>query len=147
LVDDGFKAMNRTHEQIRQHGASGNFAEGIEIPIHDVRTRLIAWPGNGFQTESVHVLTLAPGDASPLYRYQMSEEALLCLKGQGEGRAGGVLLAAPPERCASVAQRGDSRVLIDPPGPSSTPLSGGRPALETSKLRPARKRPVVPSTS
>ena len=84
MVDAAYKAMNRTAEQIRRHGAIGNFAEGVEIPIHGVRTRLIAWPGNGFQTESIHVLTLAPGDESPLYRYQMSEEGLLCLKGTGE---------------------------------------------------------------
>jgi gentisate 1,2-dioxygenase len=84
MVEDAYKAINRTCEQIRQHGAIGNFAEGIEIRIHDVRTRLIAWPGNGFQTESVHVLTMAPGDETPLHRYQMSEESLLCLKGQGE---------------------------------------------------------------
>src|SRR5262245_53006800 len=84
MVDGAYKAMNRTHEQIRLHGAIGSFAEGIEIPIHGIRTRLIAWPGNGFQTESVHVLTLAPGDESPTYRYQMAEESLLCLKGKGE---------------------------------------------------------------
>lgn len=84
MVDSAFKAMNRTHEQIRLHGAIGSFDEGIEIAVHGLRTRLIAWPGNGFQTESVHVLTLAPDDASPTYRYQMSEESLLCLKGAGE---------------------------------------------------------------
>jgi len=56
MVDGAYKAMNRTHEQIRLHGAIGSFAEGIEISIHGIRTRLIAWPGNGFQTESVHVL-------------------------------------------------------------------------------------------
>jgi gentisate 1,2-dioxygenase len=84
MVDDAYKAMNRTHEQIRLHGAIGSFNEGIEVPVHGIRTRLIAWPGNGFQTESVHVLTLVPGDESPTYRYQMSEESLLCLKGAGE---------------------------------------------------------------
>jgi gentisate 1,2-dioxygenase len=62
----------------------GNLQRRIEITAHGLKTRLIAWPGNGFQTESVHVLTLAPGDASELYTYDMAEEAFLCLWGSGE---------------------------------------------------------------
>jgi len=49
-----------------------------------VPTPLIAWPGNGFQTESVHVLTLAPGEESARYEYDMADEAMVCLKGQGD---------------------------------------------------------------
>lgn len=79
-----YLARNRNHEEIRRGGAIGHLNEGIEITLHNIPTRLIAWPGNGFQTESVHVLTLAPGLESPLYRYQISEEALLCVQGKGE---------------------------------------------------------------
>lgn len=79
-----FLANNRTHQQIRQSGAIGNLNEGIEIILHGIPTRLIAWPGNGYQTESVHVLTLKPGLESQLYTYQIAEEALLCIQGQGE---------------------------------------------------------------
>jgi uncharacterized cupin superfamily protein len=45
---------------------------------------LIAWPGNGFQTEAVHVLTHAPGDESGRYCYGVAEEAMLCLAGSGD---------------------------------------------------------------
>jgi gentisate 1,2-dioxygenase len=84
VIDERFREWNRTHEQIRLHGAVGNLGRGIEITAHAVNTRLIAWPGNGFQTESVHVLTLAPGGASEIYTYDMAEEAFLCLWGRGE---------------------------------------------------------------
>ena len=56
----------------------------IQIDAQGVRTRLIAWPGNGFQTESVRVLTLAPGEESARYDYDMADEAMVCFKGQGE---------------------------------------------------------------
>jgi gentisate 1,2-dioxygenase len=49
-----------------------------------MRTRLIVWPSNGFQTESVHALTLAPGEESARYEYDLSDEAMVCFKGQGE---------------------------------------------------------------
>ena len=65
-------------------GAIGNLNDGIEITAQGVRTRLTAWPGNGFQTESVHLLTLAPGEETTLYEYDMSDEAMVCFKGQGE---------------------------------------------------------------
>ena len=38
-------------------------------------------------------------------------------------------------------------MLMDPSGPSCTPLSGGLPVDVTSKVRPARKADVVPSCS
>lgn len=81
---EDYLIKNRSHEQVRQSGAIGNLNEGIEIILHDLPTRLIAWPGNGFQTESVHVITVNPGLESPLYTYQISEEALLCVQGKGE---------------------------------------------------------------
>jgi gentisate 1,2-dioxygenase len=84
MVDEKWDARFRTHEEIRSRGAIGNLNEGIEITTHGMRTRLIAWPGNGFQTESVHVLTLAPGEESARYEYDMSDEAMVCFKGQGE---------------------------------------------------------------
>ncbi|MCL9683998.1 cupin domain-containing protein [Legionella maioricensis] len=81
---EDYLAQNRSHAQIRSSGAIGNLNEGIEIMINNLPTRLIAWPGNGFQTESVHVITVKPGLESPLYNYQISEEALLCVQGKGE---------------------------------------------------------------
>jgi gentisate 1,2-dioxygenase len=81
---DAYREHNRTRQQIKQSGAISNLNEGIEITTHGLRTRLIAWPGNGFQTQSVHVLTLAPGDESETYTYDMAEEAMVCLKGRGE---------------------------------------------------------------
>jgi mannose-6-phosphate isomerase-like protein (cupin superfamily) len=82
--DDLMREWNRTHDQIRSAGAVGSLNRGIEIETHGVATRLIAWPGNGFQTQSIHVLTLPPGAASAEYTYDMAEEALLCIKGRGE---------------------------------------------------------------
>lgn len=84
MVDEKWRARARPHDQIRSHGAIGNLNDGIEVTTQGVRTRLIAWPGNVFQTDSVHVLTLAPGEESALYEYDMSDEAMICFKGQGE---------------------------------------------------------------
>src|SRR4051794_9240147 len=53
-----------THTQIQQNGAVSNLADGIPITTQGINTRPIAWPGNGFQTEAVHVLTVKPGEAS-----------------------------------------------------------------------------------
>jgi gentisate 1,2-dioxygenase len=75
---------NRTHDEIRRHGGVGNLNEGIAIDVHGLQTRLIAWPGNGFQTQSVHVVTHAPGQESARYAYPMGEEAAVCLQGRGE---------------------------------------------------------------
>lgn len=74
----------RTHEEIRRQGGVGNLNEGIEIAVHGLATRLVAWPGNGFQTQSVHVVTHRPGEASERYAYPMGEEAAVCLQGDGE---------------------------------------------------------------
>jgi hypothetical protein len=45
---------------------------------------LLAWPGTGFQTEAVHVLTLEPGHEGERYRYDLAEEAFLCHSGSAE---------------------------------------------------------------
>ena len=84
MSDESYRARNRTHEQIRRFGAVGSLNDGVEITTNGISTRLIAWPANGFQTQSLHVLTLKPGDETPLYRYAMSEEGFLCLSGTGE---------------------------------------------------------------
>ena len=49
-LTDSFREWTRTREQIRQEGAVGSLCRGIEIETHGVRTRIIAWPGNGLQT-------------------------------------------------------------------------------------------------
>jgi mannose-6-phosphate isomerase-like protein (cupin superfamily) len=83
-LTDSFREWTRTREQIRQEGAVGSLCRGIEIETHGVRTRIIAWPGNGLQTQSLHVLTLSPGESSASYAFPSSEELMLCLKGAGE---------------------------------------------------------------
>ena len=84
MAKEAFKAKYFTHDQIRRHGALGSLNEGVVIRIHNIETRLIAWPGNGYQTESVHALTLKPGEQSSAYTYSLAEEALLCVAGRGE---------------------------------------------------------------
>lgn len=74
----------RTHTQIRQSGAISNLGDGIPITTHGIDTRPIAWPGNGFQTEAVHVLTVQAGKESETYAYDMAEEAMVCFKGSGQ---------------------------------------------------------------
>jgi quercetin dioxygenase-like cupin family protein len=81
---DALRVRYRSAEQIRAGGALGNLGEGVEITTHGIATRLVAWPGTGFQTEAVHVLTIAPGQESDRYRYDLAEEALLCHSGTGE---------------------------------------------------------------
>jgi gentisate 1,2-dioxygenase len=84
MVEDIYREWNRSNDQIRTHGAVGNLNRGLEIIAHGVNTRLIAWPGNGFQTESVHVVTIKPGEETEVYTYAVAEEALLCVWGEGE---------------------------------------------------------------
>lgn len=79
--DPSFYDHQCTAQQIRQHGALGTINYTLSIVTHDLPTRLMAWPGNGFQTQSLHALVLAPGMHTPWYAYQISEEALLCLRG------------------------------------------------------------------
>jgi gentisate 1,2-dioxygenase len=77
-------AMYHDYKYIRKYGAIGNLNKGIMIKTHNLDTRLIAWPGNGYQTESVHVIIAQPGETSSEYTYTLAEEALLCVKGKGE---------------------------------------------------------------
>jgi gentisate 1,2-dioxygenase len=74
----------RTHTQIQQNGALSNLGDGIPITTHGINTRPIAWPGNGFRNEAVHVLTVKPGEESQRYAYDMAEEAMVCFKGKGQ---------------------------------------------------------------
>jgi uncharacterized cupin superfamily protein len=83
-LTDSFREWTRTREQIRQEGAVASLCRGIEIETHRVRTRIIAWPGNGLQTQSLHVLTLSPGESTASYAFPSSEELMLCLKGVGD---------------------------------------------------------------
>jgi gentisate 1,2-dioxygenase len=84
MADPKHQAKYFTYSQIRAHGAIGNLNEGVVIQTHGVHTRLIAWPGNGFQTESVHILTLKPGEESASYAYTIAEEVMICAAGRGE---------------------------------------------------------------
>ena len=84
MAAEQHQARYRTAAQIRHAGAVGNLGDGIELDVGGIATRLIAWPGNGFQTEAVHVLTVRPGQESDARTYDASEVALLCLAGEGE---------------------------------------------------------------
>src|SRR5262249_26498250 len=79
-----YRPRNLTLDRIRRHGAIGNLKEGIEIKVQGVSARLLAWPGIGYQNESLHVLTLRPADETKSYTYALAEESLVCLFGQGE---------------------------------------------------------------
>jgi len=84
MEKETYLSRYRTADEIRRSGAIGGLNEGPVIELHEMQTRLVAWPGNGFQTESVHVLTLEPGQSSAEYTYYGSEEAMICLLGAGE---------------------------------------------------------------
>jgi len=112
MVDEKWSARFRTHHEIRSRGAIGNLNDGVEIATQGVHTRLIAWPGNGFQTESVHVLTLAPGEESALYEYDMADEAMLCFKGQGEVHLRGEWVQIEPGDVAYFPGRVPARCAI-----------------------------------
>jgi gentisate 1,2-dioxygenase len=51
---DQHRTKFKTYQEVRSAGAIGNLNEAPEIHTHGIRARLIAWPGNGYQTESVH---------------------------------------------------------------------------------------------
>jgi quercetin dioxygenase-like cupin family protein len=84
MADEQFQAKYKTAAEIRSGGAIGNLQDGPVVSIHGVDTRLVAWPGTGYQTEAVHVLTMHPGQETGAYTYDVSEEAMLCLAGRGE---------------------------------------------------------------
>ena len=135
MADEQFQARYRTLGEIRSSGAIGNLQDGPEITANGVRTRLIAWPGNGFQTESVHVLTLRPGEESDIYAYGMAEEAMLCLSGCGE-----VLLLTAGQRSIPVTSRTTQRPLRTGSAPQQAPA-------RISSSSPRSRRPSWSSTS
>jgi len=104
-----------THEQIRRNGGLSNLGDGIPITTHGIATRPIAWPGNGFLTESVHVLTLKPGEESERYGYDMAEEAIVCFKGKGQIYLRGQWIDAEPGDIAYFPQTVE-RALRNPAG-------------------------------
>ena len=80
-ITDHLRARYRTAKQIRTEGAIGNLFDGPTITAHGLETRLLAWPGTGYQTESVHVTNVQPGQQSDRYTYDLAEEAVLCRHG------------------------------------------------------------------
>ncbi len=84
MAAEPYQAKYKTRAQVRAGGAIGNLQDGAVIEAQGLSTRLVAWPGNSFQTEAVHVLTVPPGTESKPYAYTMAEEAMLCLVGAGE---------------------------------------------------------------
>jgi mannose-6-phosphate isomerase-like protein (cupin superfamily) len=83
-ITDDLRARYRTAKQIRLEGAIGNLFDGPTITAHGLETRLLAWPGTGYQTEAVHVTNVQPGQQSDQYTYGLSEEAILCRHGSVE---------------------------------------------------------------
>jgi gentisate 1,2-dioxygenase len=83
-ITDDLRARYRTAKQIRSEGAIGNLFDGPTITAHGLETRLLAWPGTGYQTQSVHVTNVAPGQQSDRYTYDLAEEAILCRHGVAE---------------------------------------------------------------
>ena len=81
---DEHRARYRTAEQIRAGGALGNIFDGPEATVHGLPTRLLAWPGTGYQTEAVHLTIVSPGNGSDEYTYDLGEEAILCRHGEVE---------------------------------------------------------------
>ena len=84
MIPDELRARYRAAKKIRDEGAIGNLFDGVSITAHGLDTRLLAWPGTGYQTESVHVTTVKPGQQSDRYTYDLAEEAILCRYGTAE---------------------------------------------------------------
>src|SRR5258708_1121371 len=117
MVDEKWSARFRTHDQIRSRGAIGNLNDGVEITTHGVRTRLIAWPGNGLQDERVKGMEVGAGEESGLYDYEMADEAMVCFKGQGEVYIRGEWIQIEPGDIAYFPER-VSRSIRNPKGNS-----------------------------
>jgi gentisate 1,2-dioxygenase len=84
MTKEELRARYRSAGRIRREGAIGNLFEGPSIAAHGLDTRLLAWPGTGYQTEAVHVTTIKPGQQSDRYTYGLAEEAVLCRYGSAE---------------------------------------------------------------
>jgi quercetin dioxygenase-like cupin family protein len=84
-VHEPARAANRTAKEISRRGAVFNVNEGIVV--HDgvaCETRLVGWPGNGTRMVSFHVLTHHPGGAHEDHGHPISEESLICIRGEGQ---------------------------------------------------------------
>jgi len=87
---DPARATNRTVEEISRRGAIFNVNEGIVVEDGVAcETRLVGWPANGTRMVSFHVLTHHPGGAYEHHGHPISEESLICIRGQGEVDLGG----------------------------------------------------------
>lgn len=137
MVPDRLRARYRSAAEIKAHGAIGNLRDGAEITTHGIATRLIAWPGTGYQTEAVHVLTVKPGQESERWCYDLAEDALLChsgaaqvrLRGQWVDMAPGDLAYFPPgvERVVrSAAGRKEDAILVNQVTPPQIDLYADR---------------------
>ena len=84
MIPEALRARYRSAQKIRTEGGIGNLFDGVSISAHGLDTRLLAWPGTGFQTEAVHVTTVKPGQHSTRYVYGLAEEAILCRYGSAE---------------------------------------------------------------
>jgi mannose-6-phosphate isomerase-like protein (cupin superfamily) len=89
---------------------------------------LIAWPGTGYQTEAAHVLTVAAGEQSNRYVYDLAEEALLCHSGTGEVWLRERWVTLRPGDLAYVPE-GVERVVCNP-------AVSGEPLVLVSQIRP-----------
>ena len=83
-ITDDLRARYRSAVKIRSEGAIGNLFDGVSITAHGLATRLLAWPGTGYQTEAVHITTIQPGEISESYTYDLAEEIILCRHGSVE---------------------------------------------------------------
>jgi quercetin dioxygenase-like cupin family protein len=114
---DIYRARHSTAAQIRSRGAIGSLNDGVEVQIHGVSTRLIAWPGTGFQTESLHVLTLEPGQEMEMHAYGLAEEAMLALQGEGEAFVRGEWVQFRPGDLAFYPPPVEHAIRATPNGP------------------------------
>lgn len=125
---DACRARFRSAAEIAAGGALANLGEGVEITAHGLPTRLIAWPGTGYRTEAVHVLTLDAGTESDRYAYELAEEALLCFKGTGEVWRRDRWVTMRPGDIAYVPE-GAERALRNP-------APGGDPFVVVTQITP-----------
>ena len=120
VVPDHCRARYRTAAQIKVSGAIGKLRDGAQITAHGVATRLLAWPGTGFQTEAVHVVTVQPNEQSEHWCYDLAEDALLChsghpevlLRGAWVGMAPGDLAYVPPGRERAIRNTTDTMAIL-----------------------------------
>jgi len=127
-VPDEYRARYRTAAEIRASGAIGNLSDGAEITAYGLSTRLIAWPGTGYQTEAVHVITVQPGEESERYAFDLAEQALLCFKGGGEILLRDPWIAVQPGDLAYVPEGIETAIR--------NPLSNARPRIVVAQIAP-----------